>query len=305
MKRLFLCLAGLAVLGTASWADTIRLKDGRKEEAVILGITARTLEVEMKAGGGVVRIPYNLDLIDSIEFRLSREEEALLASTDAARVPELQAWWERRVPYMKLRGCDHERIGAQIVRLLLLTGKKKDGEEALRWIETVAGAAVSDSFRAEIRSLRLSALLQAGQLKQAELEAERIGNLAGADEAAVARARFEAGFVKARSAETAFHRIEKDHPRWVQMPEKVRERSALFHEALDRYHEPVVAGAEERALCARGLWHAAQLLVAGGRAEEARGALEEILKEFPDPDYLDRARDLLTRLNKKTQKETR
>jgi hypothetical protein len=89
------------------------------------------------------------------------------------------------------------------------------------------------------------------------------------------------------------------------MPEKVRERSALFHEALDRYLEPVVAGAEERALCARGLWHAAQLLVAGGRAEEARGALEEILKEFPDPDYLDRARDLLTRLNKKTQKETR
>ena len=52
MNRILLGWAGIVLLTASSWADTLRLKDGRKEEVTILGINARTLEVEAKAGGG-------------------------------------------------------------------------------------------------------------------------------------------------------------------------------------------------------------------------------------------------------------
>lgn len=281
--RLVVALLAVAVLPVR--ADEIVLKDGQTVSGTILSTDGRSVVVRMILGGGQAEAPYPLERIERIRFIPPAEQKALLASTDPAVLPQVLAVWEARRPFAAIPGNDAGEWALQAVRLKLARGTKKAAEEAIPLCEAVAKGDVSPERRTEAARLRLSALAAMGKTEQALEEAERMEQATGADEAALAAARAQSRLAQADVAWRKLKDLEKEWPKWEQMPDKRAERSMLLNQALDACLYPAVFHPELRALAAEGLWKSVEIRAAAGMKDEARAAAAEIMDWFPEAPF--------------------
>lgn len=298
MKRSLLLTITLLVPLASLHADQLRLKDGQILQGEILATDGRTLTFRQKIGAGQAEIPFPLDKIKEMEFSNSEEERQLLASTQASDLPAVLQRWEKRKPFLSIKGSDSGTWALQAVRLALLRRTQKAAREAIPWAAEVEKADWSEERRREATRLRLSALAGAGRVEQALAEAETMQDMQGADEQALASARVMARVAQAALSAEKLKQLEKDWPKWDQMPEMTREHNRLLNEALDGYLFGAVFHPELISQAAEGLWKAAELAEKQGRGSESRAWLEDLIKWFPDPLYKNQAEEKLRTINK-------
>ncbi len=304
MKTLFISGMGLLLLGTlagAVAADMLVLKDGQKVSGTILKTDGKTVTMQLVVGAGQAEIPYPLSNIATLRFVNSAEVEALLNTGDTEKLPELQQLWEKRLPYLKLPDSDSGDIGLRFIRLLLSKQTKKAAGEALVIAKEVEEGDWSEARRGEATRLRLSALAATGKVEEAMAEAEKIQNISGMDETALASARVQTRLVQADLALRKLVALEKDWPKWEQMPEKSRERRLLLNTSLDGFVFPAVFHPELRRFSAEGLWKASELYVQLGLPGDALLLADEIITWFPEPEFKGRALELKKKLEKETK----
>jgi hypothetical protein len=300
-SRLFLLLLLFGILAPAAVADELRMKDGQTFAGTILGTDGRTITLRMTIGAGQAEVPYPLTNIQEAIFTNTPEETALLTSGDPKALPEVLERWERRKPFLTIPGSDAGAWALQAARLSLARKTKKAAEQALLWAAEVEKADWSPERRSEATRLRLSALAAVGKAEQAIAEAEKMQNASGIDESALAAARVQARLVQATVAAAKLAELEKDWPKWDQMPEKRRERTALLNAALDGFLFAPTFHPELTALAAEGLWKAAEVAEKAGRTAEALTWMKEIVAYFPEPVFKSRAEERIRVLEKNLQ----
>jgi hypothetical protein len=305
--RLFSLLLISGFLPLAAVADELHMKDGQTFSGTILGTDGRAVTLRMTIGSGQAEVPYPLANVKEVVFTNTPEDASLLASGDPKALPEVLGRWERRKPLLAIPGSDAGAWALQAVRLSLARKTKKAAEEALLWAAEVEKADWSPERRSEATRLRLSALAAAGKAEQAIAEAEKMQNASGADESALAAARVQARLVQAAVAAAKLAELEKEWPKWDQMPEMRRERAALLNAALDGFLFAPTFHPELTALAAEGLWKAGEVAEKAGRAAEALTWMKEIAASFPEPVFKSRAEERIRVLEKalKPPKEKR
>lgn len=274
-------------------ADTLTLTDGEVMEGTILERTADGIQVEITRGGGRAQLEMPLERVERVEF----------SGPETAPV-NLEAWkrlWEARKPFLDIPGSDAGTQGLGYVKALLATGDPERARDALAITELVREEAWDAGQRSSATQMRLSALAAAGSVEQALQEAQSLETMGVAETADLARTRVRSRFVQAEVAWKAVEDLETDWPKWDLMPEKRAERRKLINEALDQFLFPVAHHAELKDLCAEGLWQAASIYARLGRLEESRLRAREIIDHFPEPAYVEQARELLN--NQPNQEE--
>lgn len=298
--RLTLVLLVWSAVGVNA-GDELRMKDGQVFIGEILGTDGRTVTLRMTVGAGQAQVPYPLANIREVVFSNTEAERALLTTGEVKDLAAVLERWERRKAFLSIPGSDTGAWGLQAVRLALARKTKKAAEEALTWAVEVEKNDWSAERRAEATRLRLSALAAAGRAEQAIAEAERMQNASGADENALAAARVQARLVQAGVAAARLAELEKEWPKWDQMPEMRRERAALLHGALDGFLFAPVFHPELTALAAEGLWRAAEVAEKSGNPAEALTWLRELVAWFPEPVFKSRAEERIRVLEKNLQ----
>lgn len=298
----------LILLAAVFWAgslraDQIELVSGEALSGKVKRIDGDSIRVEMSIGGGSAEAPYKMALIKKIVFERSPEEEALVRSVKPSDLPELMSLLEKRRPYFKIAGTDGGEIVLRIVKLQLADGKKTSAKDALLLLEMLDKEDWSAARKAQIPALRISALLKSGQTEKASAELDKLESATGADESAVAEAQVQGSFLKAQKAAQALLDLESEFPRWDLMPEKRAERRRLIQAALDHYLYAAVFRPEFRELAAQGLYQAALLNVKINDPDQARIMAEEIIKEFPEPEFAAQAQELLQKMDKNSGKK--
>lgn len=305
MKKIrlgFILLAALP-LALPLRADQIELVSGETLSGKVKRLDGDSVRIEMTIGGGSAEAPYKLSLIKKINFERSPEEEALVKSVKPSDLPELMSLLEKRRPYFKIAGTDGGEIVLRIVKLQLAEGKKTSAKDALALLEMLDKDDWSAARKAQIPGLRISALLKSGQTEKASAELDKLEGATGTDESAVAEAQVQGSFLKAQKAAQALLDLESQFPRWDLMPEKRTERSRLIQAALDNYLYAAVFRPEFREAAAQGLYQAALLNVKINDLTQARFMAEEIVKEFPEPEFVAQAQELLQKMDKNSGKK--
>jgi len=289
--------AGLCLVPSLR-ADQIELVSGEILSGKVKRLEGENIRFEMSIGGGVAEAPYKLSLIKKIIFQRSPEEDALVKSVNPADIPALLKLLEQRKPLFTMQGSDAGEIVLRIVKLELIEGTKTSAKDALLFLELVEKQDWSATRKAQVPGLRISALLKSGQTEKAAAELDKLETTSGSDENAVAEAQIQGAFLKAQKAAQDLQELEKEFPRWDLMPEKRSERNRLIQAVLDNYLYAAVFRADFPAMAAQGLYQAALMNVKIKDTEQARAELDEILKEFPEPEYVAQARDLLKKMDK-------
>ncbi|GAB4239079.1 MAG: hypothetical protein OHK005_00170 [Candidatus Methylacidiphilales bacterium] len=299
----FLCLGWLGLTGSL-WAegsqDVLELQNGQRVEGRIKAFTADRIVMELTVGGGTAEVPYQRQLLERLTLGRTAEESRLLASNDPKDIPALQAFWERRIPYLGVPDSDSGEVALKLIRLFLAEGSKASAQQALDLISQVEAGDWNTARKGEAPGLRVSALLKAGQTDKAEAELAKLETVSGADETAIASAQIQQRLVRAQRAWDDLIALETEFPRWDQIPEKRSERAHLINEALNNALYPAVFHASFRKLSADGLFLAAQIYAKAGEPDRAVVALEEIIREFPEPELIPKAETLLNKLKPKT-----
>jgi tetratricopeptide (TPR) repeat protein len=278
-------------------ADTLTLKNQQVQTGTIKKFENAKVTFEITLSGGSAQVTYDLSQI--VKFDLSRtpQENALLTSTNLTDLPALQAFWERRRAYLAFPESDTGEVGQRLVQLLL---QKNDATTAKSALELCAVLEKDDwnvARREAVKSLRLQALIQTGQTDAAIAEAEKVTDLTPENATAIV----EAKFVLAQAALGKLRELETKNPRWTEIRALRTQRAALLQQALDEFLFPVVFYPENQKLTARALWNAADLAARNDQTAPAALWAKEIVQEFPDPDYLARAKDLTQKLETKTK----
>jgi tetratricopeptide (TPR) repeat protein len=292
LPRKFVTSILLVLLTTSTHADSLRLKSGQENKGTIKSFDGQKLTIQVSIGGGTAELPYDINLIEQIRFDRTPEEEKILAGTDLVA---LEAFWKKRLPYLSYPESDTGEIAQKYIQALLAKKTKVAGKTALDICELVLKRDWKPERRETLQNLRLQALIQAGKTEAAMAEAEKAGDLSTDNAAALV----DAKFVLAQGADQKRRDLEKQHPRWNEEKKITAERRLLINQALDQYLLPVVFFAELRAPCARGLWYAAELYRSLGENDQALVRAHEIVEQFPEPDYLSKAQELIKQLEKK------
>jgi hypothetical protein len=297
---LALCLILPPLTLNAQTPDRITLSNGQVVEGKIKALTPDRIVMELSIGGGSAEVPYQRSLLEKLELGRSEAESALLRSNDTKDLPALRAFWEQRQPYLALPESDAGEVGLKLARLLIADQKKTTAREALALLEKIEQEDWNAARRGEIPSLRVSALLGAGQTEKAAAELSKMETVSGADESAVASAQIQQKLVQANQAWQNLQSLEKEFPRWDQIPAKRNERALLIQDALDHALYPAVFHAEFQSLAAQGLFLAAEVYQRIGDPDRAAVVLEEIVREFPEPELVPKANELLKKIKPKS-----
>lgn len=286
------------------WADETKdvlvLQDGRQVLGRVKSLGPDRIVMELTVGAGTAEVPYQRQVVQKLTLGRSGEETRLLASNNPADVPALRAFWERRVPFLGVPESDSGEVGLKLARLLVAEGSPALAQEALAVIAAVESGDWNAARKAEAPALRVSALLRAGLTEKAEAELAKLETVSGADETAVASAQIQQRLVRAEKAWRDLLALEEEFPRWDQIPEKRSERAHLINDALDNALYPAVFHAGFRGLAAEGLLLAARIYQRSGEPDRATVLLEEIVREFPEPELVPQAQDLLKQLKPQT-----
>jgi len=282
-------------------ADEIFLKNDQILEGTILKTDGKTITLQMSVGGGTAEAPYPVANIQKIKFNNTPEQQTLLDSQNLEELPRMAELWVKREPFLGMPESNAGEVGLRYVKLLLGKGTKKAAAEAVEVAARVVSGDWSPLRKTEATRLRLTALAASGKVEQAMAESEKIQEISGADEEGFATMKTEARLTRASLASVKLLELEKEWPKWVQMPEKRKEHTELLNTALDGFLFAAVFHPELTNLTAEGLWRAAELSRSVGRQEDALVMADEIILWFPKAEFKTKAENLKRELEKETK----
>jgi tetratricopeptide (TPR) repeat protein len=270
-------IVAFAMISLAS-ADVLHLKNGTKVEGEIKSFDGQKFVLAITIGSGSAQAPY----------------DALLLSQDAKSLPDLTAFWEKRLLYLSVPESDTGEIGLKLIQLLLSTKKVSDARESVPLCEKIEKGDWNLERRNHVKALRLEAFVRLGKTEAALDEAQKLLDLSPDNVAVI----IDAKFIMAQAAAANLYELEKKNPRWAEIKARRTERQTFIQQSLDGFLYAPSFYPENQSLTARGLWSAAEVANHVGLAEESFRYAREVVNYFPDPTYLTKAQDLVKKLEK-------
>lgn len=275
-------------------ADILHLKNGTKTEGEIKSFDGQKFILSITIGAGSAQAPYDKELVEKVELKRPPEQDALLQSQDAKSLPELTAFWEKRLIYLNVPESDTGEIGLKLIQLLLSTKKISAAKDAVPLCEKIEKEDWNTDRRNQVKALRLEAFVRMGKTEAALDEAQKLLDLSPDNVSVI----IDAKFVMAQAAAANLYELEKKNPRWAEVKARRTERQAFIQQSLDGFLYAPSFYPENMNLTARGLWSAAEVADHVGLAEESFRYAREVVNYFPDPTYLAKAQDLVKKLEK-------
>lgn len=290
------CLLLIAVAPlAAAGQDLVVLKGGESLACRVDDLTDNIVNVTLPgpAGipGGSARRTLQTAAVDYIEFGFREGEEALFARRFAAGSAELKPWWDASFPHLHRPRSRAAAWGVAYGAALLREDPTSGPGRALSVFDHVAARAWSGDDVALAKQGRLRALMAKGELETASAEARLL-----ARETEDPALLVEVEHLLALADFEALRMLEEEHPRWIEDDEVRPRREDLYHGTLDQFLKPHLFHATREEAAARGLHHAAEVLLFGGEREEAKARWEDLLALYPDSSHAATARERLAAL---------
>ncbi len=291
-----LCL-GAAPLPAARQV-TAYLKDGSTQEGEIVAYDGQSITLNSTIGAGTARVPYPMERVEKVEFAMDEQERSAIASPSDNRRARLESLWKELRPYLALPESPAADAGAALARIHATPRDEAAAKPALDILQQIEAKAWDPARKTGARLQRLTIYAQIGQLEKAQALAKEIDDPGAATTGPHVEAMLEATLARAEIAWASVRQMETEWPKWEQMPKQMAERQDHIDAALNGFLLPAAMHPEFTSATARGLYRAAEIYRHLDKKDDARTRLREIIDYFPDPEWLERARELLNKLDR-------
>lgn len=269
-----LCLASLG--GRA--ADVVILKSGERKPCTVTGGQSELILALIQPVAELPPVPIRIrkDQTASVEFGPVPDRETLINEATKAQIPQIRNLWNQFSPLLEVRGAPSARIGLRLGLLLLDPMDADSSSEALGLFSLIANRAALSRDREAAEQGRLRAYSAQGRPKEAVAAAEEIlqrnagGNLCA-----------EARLTIAAALEAALSTHVEENPRWMDDDTAGRERTRLYHAALDYYLLPAVLPDITPDLAIRGLSGALRIHQQCSTPALAAEAAKDLIALYP------------------------
>jgi hypothetical protein len=218
--------------------------------------------------------------VDRIEFAADPVRDELLRTATPAKLPELEALWQRNEPLLALPKSPAGTIGLIYGDMLLRSGQPANATRALALFREIETRSWNPDNLMLARQGRLRAMVATGQASAAVKEAAELAKLS--EDPAVL---VEAKFILAEAAASSLRQLVADNPRWQEDIFVIPERHRLYNEALDLYLYPYLFFGSETEAAARGLWGAAEVYQFTGEIPAAVESARDLTAIYPGTKY--------------------
>jgi hypothetical protein len=303
----FLILLYLAVANSAPGQlprvgqDTIFLRKGDRLVGKLTGIDEQSIRLRRllpplpgavaDAAPIFASITVLRSHVDRVEFSSDEAQERMLRDATGANLSEIDALWREARVWLSIPKSSAGEIGLAYGDLLLRSGDLASARMALDLFRTIETGTWSHPKAVRARQGRLRAMVAAGILQEAVVEAKEIERVA--EDPAVL---IEAKFILAKAAEKALRKLVEDNPRWEEDAFVLPKRSRLYEEALELYLFPALFFGSEIDVATRGLWGAVEVCRFAGDLKQALDASLDLVEIYPGTSYARQAQDFIDTL---------
>ena len=294
MKAVFSVIFLLIAMRLAA-QDLVVMKSGETISCRIDDLTDAIVNVTLPGAAGAVgsaKRTLAATQVERVEFGFRPGEKALFEKRDTATAAELKPWWDLSFPHLHRPSSRSGAWGVAYASAMMREGGVIGAEKALSLFDYLIGKAWSTDDKAAAKQGRLRSLIAMGDLETATAGARLL-----ARETEDPALLIEVEHLLAQSDFRGLRELEEEHPRWVEDDEVRPRRQELYHRALDQFLKPHLFHATREEAAARGLFSAAELLLFGGEAGEAKARWEDLLKLYPETSFAAQAKERLTALN--------
>lgn len=273
------------------------LKDGATQEGALVGYDGNSVTINCTIGTGTAKVPFTMDRVEKIFFALDAKEKSAIDSPTADAHGQLESLWNELRPYLELPESPAAEAGIALARLLARSADETASKPALDTLEKIEAKAWNPQHKQAAKLARIAIYAQLGQLEKAQSLSADLGDPGIAAAGPLAEALLQNALARSEIAWAAVRRLETEWPKWEQMPKQIAERKRLLDEALDGFLLPAAMHPEFTSPTARGLYRAAEIFAHLGKPDDARARLREIIDYFPDPEWRERAQNLIKKLD--------
>jgi hypothetical protein len=235
--------------------------------------------------------------VDRVEFSSDEAQERKLKNATAANAAEIEALWREARPWLDIPKSSAGEIGLAYADLLLRNGDPASARKAIELFKTIETGTWSRPEATRARQGRLRAMVAAGIVQEAVVEAKEIERIS--DDPAVL---IEAKFILAKATEQALRKLVDDNPRWEEDAFILPERNRLYEEALKLYLYPALFFGSEIDVAARGLWGAVELCRLTRDLKQALEASRDLIVIYPATSYARQAQEFIGTLPESLRK---
>ena len=288
--------------------DTIFLRQGDRLVGKLTGIDDRSIRLRRllpplpDASADAAPVFASLMVlrshVDRIEFSSDEAQERMLKNATAANLPEIEALWRETRVWLGIPKSSAGEIGLVYGDLLLRNGDLASAPKAVDLFRTIEIGTWSHHMAMRARQGRLRAMVAAGIVQEAVVEAKEIERVA--EDPAVL---IEAKFILAKAAEKALRKLVEANPRWEEDAFVLPERNRLYEEALELYLYPALFFGSEIDVASRGLWGAVEVCRFAGDLKQALEASRDLLEIYPGTSYARWAQDFIDTLPESLRKK--
>jgi hypothetical protein len=236
--------------------------------------------------------------VDRVEFSSDEAQERMLKNATTANASEIDALWREARPWLPIPKSRAGGIGLAYGDLLLRNGDIASAQKAFDLFRTIEMETWSRSEAMRAKQGRLRAMVAAGNVREAAIEAKEIERTSD-DPAAL----IEAKFVLAKAAEKELRKLVEDNPRWEEDAFIQPERNRLYEQVLELYLYPALFFGSEIEVAARGLWAAVEVCRFAGDLKQALEASRDLVAVYPETYYARQAQDFIDTLPESLRKQ--
>jgi tetratricopeptide (TPR) repeat protein len=288
--------------------DTIFLRQGDRLVGKLMGIDERSIRLRRLlpplSGVSADAAPIFASImvlrsdVDRVEFSSDEAQERMLKNATAANLSDIEALWREKRVWLGVPKSSAGAVGLVYGDLLLRNGDLASARKALDLFRAIETGTWSHHLAMRARQGRLRAMVAAGIVQEAVVEAKEIERVA--EDPAVL---IEAKFILAKAAEKALRKLVEDNPRWEEDAFVLPERNRLYEEAVELYLYPALFFGSEIEVASRGLWSAVEVYRFAGDLKQALEASLDLVEIYPGTSYARWAQDLIDTLPESLRKK--
>jgi hypothetical protein len=279
--------------------DAIFLRQGDRLVGKLTGLDGQSIRLRRLLPPLPGASPDAAPIFASVTVLRSSDEaqERKLKNATAANAAEIEALWREARPWLDIPKSSAGEIGLAYADLLLRNGDPASARKAIELFKTIETGTWSRPEATRARQGRLRAMVAAGIVQEAVVEAKEIERIS--DDPAVL---IEAKFILAKATEQALRKLVDDNPRWEEDAFILPERNRLYEEALKLYLYPALFFGSEIDVAARGLWGAVELCRLTRDLKQALEASRDLIVIYPATSYARQAQEFIGTLPESLRK---